>query len=118
MAIENPLGVGLNLSPYYFATTFSGHDLIYDPSHPHAMFFQIMAETGFLGLLFFVYFLYAVFRPQFISKQHNVYKVSFAVSALTYVVVAQMYPIFLNHQEILSFLFLYLGFVHNKIAYD
>ncbi len=116
LALQNFWGTGLNLSPYQLAVSFTGEKYIFDPAHPHNIFFQILAETGILGLASFFMFIYLIFRPILIKKQ----KVNrFTIGALFFLICAQVYPIFLNHPEILSFLFLYSGLHLNQtIKYD
>ncbi len=104
LATTNILGVGLNLSPYYLATAFNQEKFIFDPTYPHNIFFQLMAETGFVGCALFAIFLFLCFR-----RSTNIAKNPFALAPLVFVLAAQFYPIFLNHPEISSFLFLYLG---------
>lgn len=109
LAQVNPLfGVGINLSPYYLATAFPQEKFVFDPTYPHNLIFQLLAETGIVGTVLFLLFLYAVFRNALMPKQNHINE--FGVAALVFLLCAQIYPIFLNHPEILSFLFLYLGF--------
>lgn len=111
LSLRNFLGTGLNLSPYELATSFPNETYIFDPAHPHNIFFQILAETGILGLVSFLLFLYFLFRPFVLkSKALN----AFSIGAILFLVCAQIYPIFLNHPEILSFFFAYLGLQQNR----
>lgn len=98
-------GVGMNLSPYYFATGFSGERFVFDPTFPHNLFSQILAETGVVGLGLFLLFVIAIFSPLLAGRKLN----EFGAAALVYLLAAQVYPIFLNHQELSSFFFLYAG---------
>ena len=118
-----PFGVGLNLSPYYLATAFPYEKFVFDPTYPHSLFFQIFAETGIVGLFLFLIFLYLIFRDdiyllfnRLITSKHidgvnNFININeFGLAAIIFLICAQVYPIFLNHQEVLSFFFLYIGF--------
>ena len=111
LAKNNPFGVGLNLSPYYFATAFPQEKYIFDPAHPHNIFFQILAETGFGGLILFSLFLYASYQS-FLKPKTKLRNFEFFIASLAFLACAQIYPIFINHSEILSFFFLYLGFLN------
>jgi O-antigen ligase len=104
LASTHMLGTGINLSPYYLATAFNQEKFIFDPTYPHNIFAQLLAETGFVGCALFITFLYLCLRrfPNFIKNP-------FAPAPLIFLLSAQFYPIFLNHPEISSFLFLYLG---------
>lgn len=93
-------GVGINLSPYHLATGFVGERFVFDPTYPHNLLFQLLAETGIVGLVLFLLFVYSVFR-----RRIN----GFGIAALVYLICAQFYPIFLNHPELSSFFFLYAG---------
>lgn len=99
-------GVGLNLSPYYFASSFPQEDYFVDPAHPHNLLIQLLAETGVLGMGAFILFLYFIIRPILIKKT----KINgYLIAAIFYFICAQIYPIFINHMEIISYFFLYLG---------
>ena len=111
LATKEFLGSGLNLSPYHFATLFDGEKYIFDPAHPHNVFFQVLAENGALGLVFFIIFVYSIFRPILIKK---VALDHFSLGALVFLLCAQIYPIFLNHPEILSYFFVYSGIHFQK----
>lgn len=120
LAQTNPLGVGLNLSPYFFATAFPQEAFTFDPARPHNIFFQVLAETGFLGLVLFVLFIYFVLRAYLDSKD-KLKNLEFFMATLAFLLGAQIYPIFTNHPEILSFFFLYLGFLvfrEKRASYD
>ncbi len=107
LAEKSPfIGVGLNLSPYYFATSFPQEDYFVDPAHPHNILIQLLAETGVFGLASFVLFLYFIFRP---TLQKTKIFNQFHLAALFFFLCAQIYPIFINHMEIISYLFVYLG---------
>lgn len=108
LAQANPLfGIGINLSPYYLATAFPQEKFVFDPTYPHNLIFQLLAETGIVGTVLFLLFLYAVFRNALMPKLIHINE--FGIAALVFILCAQIYPIFLNHPEILSFMFLYLG---------
>jgi len=110
LAEKKPLlGVGLNLSPYYLATSFPLEDYFIDPAHPHNIFTQIVTETGLLGLTSFILFLMFIFKP-YVHKKRLTKLNGFFFASLTYIFAAQFYPIFINHMEIISYLFLFLGF--------
>lgn len=108
MAKKPLLGVGLNLSPYYLATSFPQEDYFVDPSHPHNLLIQLLAETGIIGTILFSIFIYLIFRPV-IKNYFNNYN-EFHLAAFIFFLCAQIYPVFINHMEIISYLFLYLGF--------
>ncbi len=112
LGLASPLGVGLNLSPYYFATAFLTENYFFDPAYPHNIFFQILAETGPAGLIVFVAFIYLAIRQLFTSTK-TPESVQYGASALVFLLCAQLYPIFLNHPEIISFFFLYLGVTYH-----
>lgn len=98
-------GVGLSLSPYYYATSFIGENLHFDPTYPHNLLFQLLLETGVIGVGLFGAFLVSVFRPALQVRPLN----PFTLAALIYTVCATFYPIFINQQEIISYLFLGIG---------
>ena len=106
------LGVGLNLSPYYLATSFPQEDYFVDPSHPHNLLIQLLAETGIIGTILFSIFIYLIFRPV-IKNNFSKYS-EFHLAAFIFFLCAQVYPIFINHMEIISYLFLYLGFAAHQ----
>lgn len=101
-------GVGLNLSQYYLATSFPHEKYFFDPAYPHNVIIQLLAETGIVGTSLFVLFIYLIFRPLISNK--NIKFSQFHLGALAYLMCSQFYPIFINHMEIISYLFLYLGF--------
>lgn len=104
------LGVGLNMSPYYLATSFPQEDYFVNSAHPHNLLIQLLAETGVVGFSLFIIFLYLIARPLILKKApFN----EFALAALIYFILAQIYPIFINQMEIISFFFIYLGFAAN-----
>ena len=108
LAEHNFFGVGLNLSPYFFATAFSSEPFIFDPSHPHNVFFQILAEMGPIGLTLFILFLWILYRP-LIRKKPPRRVVPFAAASFAFICAAQFYPIFISQPEIFSFFFLHAG---------
>jgi len=104
LAKNNFLGVGLNLSPHSFAIQKFSKEIIFDPAHPHNIFFQILAETGFIGLIIFSLFIfYSIKEVSNFSKNYFFYPIIF------FLLSSQIYPIFINQPEIASFLFLYIG---------
>lgn len=109
LATQYPFGVGLNLSPYYLATSFSHEVYTFDPAHPHNVLFQILAEMGIFGLLLFCSILYLLYRYIFKLNQTVSNKNPFLFSSFVFFFCAQFYPIFLNHPEILTFFALYIG---------
>jgi O-antigen ligase len=109
LAVMNVFGVGLSLSHYFFATFFRNDKFIFDPAYPHNVFFQVLAETGILGLIFYGLFLTFAFRLNQWKEFKANLKNPFILAALVYLLCAQFYPIFLHNQEILTYLFLYLG---------
>lgn len=99
-------GVGLNLSPYYLATSFPHEDYFVDPAHPHNLIVQILTETGIVGLTLFTCFIYSIAKP--IIK--NNFKLNeYSLAALIFFLLAQIYPIFINQMEIISYFFVFLG---------
>lgn len=101
----NPWGSGLNTSPHTLATGFVGEDYVFDPTYPHNIFAQLFVETGIIGTV-----LFASFVAVFIYEGRGG-KNPFFFPALGFFAAAQLYPIFLNHQEILSFFYLFIGFL-------
>jgi O-antigen ligase len=111
LAIDNLWhGVGINLSPYYFATEFAGEQLIFDPTYPHNLFFQLLAETGLVGILIFIALVHDIIKPFFQYLNRGIIK-KYSLAAGVYLLCAMFYPIFLNHPEISSYFFLYAGLV-------
>ncbi|HCR80990.1 MAG: hypothetical protein UX28_C0001G0057 [Candidatus Pacebacteria bacterium GW2011_GWA1_46_10] len=109
LALGNPwFGVGINLSPYYFATEFTGEQLVFDPTYPHNLLFQLLAETGMVGAFFFFMLVYTTVRPFFLYLKQSVIK-EYSLAVGIYVLCAMFYPIFLNHPELSSYFFLYAG---------
>ncbi|MDA1079497.1 MAG: O-antigen ligase family protein [bacterium] len=103
---DYPFGRGLSLSHYYFAETFTNTDYIFDPAYPHNIFFQVLAETGLVGVMLFFGFVYLLIRrvPLKKSTYHPFY-----FGSLCFLLAAQFYPIFLSHTEVLSYFFLFSG---------
>ena len=101
------LGVGINLSPYYYATLFGGEQYVFDPTYPHNLLFQILMETGVVGLALFVAFLVSAVRIYWSSIGRPAG--AFLIGAIMYLISAMFYPIFINHQEIVSYFFVFLG---------
>lgn len=114
LAERNIFGVGLNLSPYYFATAFSSEQFVFDPSHPHNILFQILAEMGPFGLCVFLFFLWLLYRPLYVKKIPDDV-IPYATASLSFLLAAQFYPIFISQPEILSFFFLYAGIMRWKM---
>ncbi len=110
------LGVGLNLSPYYFAVGFPKERMI-DPSHPHNILFQILAETGYIGLILAVVYLWTLFRKHMaIGRRSSSFP--YMAAALSYLICAQIYPIFISQQEIASYFFLFAGLMTAVTTYQ
>lgn len=101
-------GVGLNLSPYYLATGFIEEDYFVDPAHAHNIFIQLLTEAGLIGTALFITFLYQIYRPYVKNGLNSINE--FTLASFVFLLCAQIYPIFINHMEIISFFFLYLGF--------
>jgi O-antigen ligase len=108
LGAEYVLGVGLGLSPIYLATQKLGEDTIYGADYPHNFFMQLTAETGIVGLLIFLLFLYVSFRPLLLKRAHAK-SVPFYVAALLFFSASMFYPLTFDALEILSFGLLYLG---------
>ncbi len=109
LSLDNPLfGVGINLSPYYLATEFKGEQLAFDPTYPHNLFFQLLAETGIVGLTLFLLFGFLTVKPFFLGLKTGIIK-EYNLAAGIYLLCAMFYPIFLNHPELSSYFFLYVG---------
>lgn len=106
VAQVHPFGVGLNIAPYVFAVGFPG-ERIFDPSQPHNIFFQILAEMGAPGLIAFLLFLWVVYRRYVLTPVSRA--APYFVSSLIFLFAAQFYPIFISQPEILSYFFLHLG---------
>lgn len=107
LANRHFFGTGLNLSPYYLGTSFIDDQYIFDATRPHNLFFQILAEAGYVGLIIFLLFLYFAFKN---CKQKEVTNSrEYILAALTFLLCAQIYPIFINHTEVISFFFISLG---------
>jgi O-antigen ligase len=110
LALMNPLsGVGVNLSPYFLAVSFPFEKFVFDPTYPHNLVFELLAETGIIGVTLFTLFVYLSFGI-FYKKHGRSHQLNeFGVAATVYLACAQVYPLFLNRPEIFSYLFLYLG---------
>jgi O-antigen ligase len=109
LAVESPLlGVGINLSPYYFASGFEGETFVFDPTYPHNLLFQLLAETGLIGAILFILFGFFAIRPFLLGLKTGIIK-EYSLAAGVYLLCAMFYPIFLNHPELSSYFFLYVG---------
>jgi O-antigen ligase len=108
LGLQNIFGVGLGMSPYHFASNFIGEYMIFGPDYPHNIFSQIFAETGVIGLVSFMVFIYFSFRS-YLLKKIQLSAIHFYLAALAFLVSACFYPIFLPIVELPSFFFLYLG---------
>lgn len=107
MSFKNYLGIGLDLTPYYLAKNFKTVDspvVIFDQAPAHNILVQLLAETGVLATLVFVFFVY-----QTIKNGWNGQNQIFGIAALAYFLAAQFHPVFTNHYELTAFFFLYLG---------
>jgi len=102
----HPFGVGLGLSPLYFATSFQGERPTFDPSYPHNLWLQLLAETGGIGMLLYGLFVASIYRPWLSGKFQLT---PFGAGALAYLYCAQFYPIFLNQSELLRVCFIAFG---------
>lgn len=102
-------GVGLNLSPYYFAYDFPSERWV-DPSHPHNFIFQMLAETGFPGVVAFFIFLWLAYRRYIV--RHKLCAEPHFYASIIFLLGAQFYPIFIAHPEVLSFFFLHAGLMN------
>lgn len=99
-------GVGLSHSPYYYASLFSGVRYAFDPTYPHNFLFQMLMETGVIGLGIILLFVVSIGRLA--RNEHDVHN-PFMLGGILYLVCAMVYPIFINHQEIVSYAFVFLG---------
>lgn len=109
LAMTHTFGVGLNLSPYYFAVGFP-QERTNDPAHPHNIFFQILAETGLPGLIAFLVFVWLLYRQYFMKP--NGQSAPYFIASVVFLLAAQFYPIFISQPEILSFFFLHAGLMN------
>jgi len=112
LGMSNFWGVGLNLSPYYLATGFNQETVSFDPSHPHNLWLQLFAETGWIGASLFLVGIYLIYRP--IAKSSSQAKLDWQMSGwgkagLMFLICAQFYPVFINQIEVASWLALMLG---------
>jgi hypothetical protein len=108
LGLNNWVGVGLGMSPYHFATEFSGENMIFGPDIPHNIFSQIFVESGLLGLLSFIIFVYFSFRDAII-RGANTANFHLYLAAGAYLVSACFYPLFIPLVELPAFFFFYLG---------
>ena len=109
LALAAPIfGVGINLSPYYLATGFAGERFVFDPTYPHNLIVQLLAETGVVGATLFILFAASVVRPFVLDWRRGILN-GFSLAAALYLISALFYPIFLNHPELSSYFFLYAG---------
>jgi O-antigen ligase len=106
VADVHPFGVGLSLSPYYFAYGFPAERTI-DPAQPHNLLLQIVSEMGFPGLIVFVLFLWFIFRRYLIRPDNR--SAPYFYASIVYIFASQFYPLFISQPEILSFFFLHAG---------
>ena len=109
LAEVNPFGIGLNLSPYYFVIGFP-QDRTVDPAHPHNIFFQLLAETGGIGLTAFLLFLWLIYRKYMIRRSSSAEP--YFMASVIFIFCAQLYPIFISQPEILTFFFLHAGLMN------
>ncbi len=112
MSFKHPLGIGLDLTPYYLAKNFKTVDsqlVIFDQAPAHNIIIQILAETGIFACLIFLFFVYYVLRNTLMKKNNG-----FALAALVYFMAAQFHPVFTNHYELTAFFFLYMGMGLNE----
>lgn len=102
----HPFGVGLGLSPLYFAASFPGEIPTFDPSYPHNIWLQLLAETGGSGMILYALFIFGVYRLWLTGNA----KISpFGAAGLAYLYCAQFYPIFINQNELLKLCFIVFG---------
>ena len=70
---DNPiLGIGPN-NYRHNCKSIIIDDVINCSTHPHNIFFQIMVETGLIGLLIYIYFIFIIFKKiiRFMIKKNN-----------------------------------------------
>jgi hypothetical protein len=112
LGMDRLFGVGLNTSPYYFASKFFGNQFLFGADYPHNLFMQIFAEIGLIGLLIFLFFLYISFRRLFIyglKLNHSEY----FIGAIAFIFSAMFYPMFLDNMEVFSLFLVFLGLSYN-----
>jgi hypothetical protein len=108
LGFEHLIGVGVGMSPVYLATKSLVAAPIYGADFPHNLFMQIFAETGIMGFILFIIFLYVAFRSFFLRRAAMAAKPFYTASAMFFIA-SMFYPLTFDGIEILSIGFLYLG---------
>lgn len=109
VGLSHPLGVGLGMMPYYFATQFTQDHPIYGPDFPHNLFMELFAESGLFGLLFFLLFLYLLYRQVVLGRSVRD-SIPFYIGSGLFFLCAMVYPLTFDAIEVISLAFLYMGF--------
>lgn len=93
-------------------------------THPHNYYFEILAELGIIGLLFFIYLIYLVinrylifYRKKLNSRSFYIYS-SFFLTFLSYLFIITSGRFFSNWISIIFWLNLTLMFSFEKSFYD
>jgi hypothetical protein len=113
LGLSNFFGVGLGMAPYSYAVDFPRDKLLFGPDPPHNIFSQVLAETGIVGFVIFILFLYFSFRP-FLIRTSDSNNIPFFIAAIIYIVSACFYPLFIPLTELPAIFFLYLGLAVNQ----
>jgi O-antigen ligase len=111
IAKTNPLGIGLGMFPKTLIEDIGNY--ISQPAQVHNLAAQIIAETGVLGILFFVFFLILLFRMYAKKTQWTNISKGLLASVITILFISNAYP-FLLRSNIFPFLWLFLGLLRNK----
>jgi hypothetical protein len=110
IGMTEPWGVGLNLSPYFLATGFNQETISFNPSHPHNLWLQLWAETGWLGTIAFFCCIYIVYRPQQIRGHWQWQLTPAGWAGLAFLAAGMFYTVFINQIEVASWLAIMLGY--------
>lgn len=97
LTLQYPFGVGLNTFQFQIMQTYLPKYYLFDSTPAHNVFAEISADLGLLGLLSYIFFIYALIRPLInkIQLHQPVNYITFALlfSALSYLLSSQMYPL-------------------------
>jgi len=105
-----PLGIGLENFPVVLVTEFSSSKFSSDPVPPHNIFAKVLAETGILGFLSFLFFLVYKYKEFFLKLRtnNNLYKIGFLFASLAFLGLASFYPLF-SAVNIFDYFWLFLA---------
>jgi O-antigen ligase len=93
-----PFGIGIGTFPFKMALDFPVEKTTLIPNLAHNMFAQVGAETGVLGIVSFLTFLWLVIKEKYraFSKSHNLLDLALLVAFISFLLLSNFFPWFLH----------------------